>query len=266
MNQHVILPASNSLYYGSLANSLKDKLFFVDRIPGDVTVAVDFGCGDGRLLDAVSYELPQLTHLMGYDIAKDALALAQQRSPDILWTADIEAIKCKLNGLHHAGHKSVLILSSVIHEVLSAGGSWLTFWALVRELGCNYVVIRDMAVSLEAYTSKVDPVTEARLASAPELQDVLLFGTKEPGCFESRAEMLQALLKFGYDADLEKELSENYFPITAEQYLNFTMVGSGYSVRHYEHYSLKHHRDRWSEMFGVKVCDPTHIKLILKRN
>lgn len=266
MNQHVLLPANTSLYYGRMAHSLKDKLFFVDRLPGDISVAVDFGCGDGKLLDAVSYELPQLRHLIGYDLATDALALAKQRSPDVFWTPSIAHVRLKLDALHKAGHKSVLILSSVIHEVLSSGTSWAAFWETVRSLGCDYVVIRDMAVSVEAFTTKVDPETESRLSAAPELQDIMLFGTKEPGTFESRAEMLQALLKFGYEADLEKELAENYFAVTAEMYLNLTMVGSGYSVRHYDHHSLKFNRDRWSELFGVKVCDPTHIKIILKRN
>lgn len=270
MNTHTVvrLPSNVETYYSRMGSSMRDKLFFLERIPQDVTVFADFGCGDGELLSYVGFERKgPNTILLGYDRSADALELARHKNPDGLWTPSYEYFKARLDSYHRVGRKSCLILSSVVHEVLTQIGptGWFRFWSMIRSLGCTYIAIRDMAVELDTMTQPVDGTIMSTLAANPLMSQVLLYGVQEPGIFASRADMLQGLLKYRYEDDLHKELDENYFPLSSEQWLNLTNIGSGYAVRHFDHYSLPFNRAKWFQDFGLNIPDATHIKLILKR-
>jgi hypothetical protein len=94
----------------------------------------------------------------------------------------------------------------------------------------------------------------------------LSFGVVKPGVFSSRAEFLEGLLKADYRDNWENEYAERYFPLTSEQWLNFTTVGSGYKLRHFEHYPLPALQQKWLDRYGIFVADPTHIKMLLQKD
>lgn len=242
-------------YYYELWKSLEDKMWFLERLPKDVSVIADFGCGDGYLLlncSARGY------HTVGYDKNPEPLAGTAFTNHLAIFAAQIAAHR-------RAGRKVCLVLSSVIHEVLSVDRKpWALFWRQVRALGCDYVAIRDMAVEVDLKTTPVESDLELLLLRSSKLTHWLLYGASTVGTFSNRAEMLQALLKYPY-ADTAREYAEDYFALSAEQYLNLTTIGSGYSLRHFEHYSMPYHVERWKKDFGVTIMDPTHIKLLLKR-
>jgi len=265
MNVHnvVRLPTDVSKYYRRMESSMPDKLFFVERLPHDVTVFADFGCGDGSLLDFVILERPTCRAAIGYDISKDALRRASAKNPDGFWTPSFAAFGARIDRWKREGHKVCLVLSSVVHEVLASPAGFIAFWRMLRALECDYIAIRDMACEIDAFSSPA--VDQDRLLESGLMRDVVLYGTGGNFAFQNRAEMLQALLKYRYEDDIHKELAENYFPLSAEQWLNATTIGSGYQLMHFDHYSLPFNRERWFDDFGVNVPDPTHIKILLKR-
>lgn len=239
-NLAVIPPADTEEYYRRMGSSLEEKLFFLDRIPQDVAVFGDYGCGPektilratvlrrgGCILAALGYEpFAETSDRFPYSIHKT-------------WSTWAE----RFTTWGRRG-KSCLILSSVVHEVLSQGHTFKDWWSKeIAPLKADYIVIRDMACDHEA---KAQP--------APE------WATEK-----TRADWLQAMLKYRYTDDIQKEQAEDYFALTAQQWHNYCTIGTGYELVYFDHHSLPYWREQWKKDFDLDIPDPTHIKIILKR-
>lgn len=245
-------PTSYAAYCKSMRAALGEKLFFLDKLPEDVTVVADFGCADGALLKAAQLNRPSVEALIGYDHDKLMLAMAEDLSGQEL-TDSYGMFAARLHRHHRMGRKSVLVLSSVIHEVVSQGVPWPLLWKATADLGCDYIAIRDMAVSDDQ--KKVGPPNHV---SVLELRATFSIGTM--------SDYLQAMLKARYPENAKREAEEDYFPVTTEQMLNTCTVGSGYKLRHFEHASLPYVVNEWLNTRGVDLThEPTHIKMLLKR-
>lgn len=268
-----VTPENLTAYTERLRDSMADKLFFIERIPSDVTVFADFGCADGALLREVHLhrrDWPQGFKgvYIGYDHNPTMIAKAKQSRAvgNFEYTADYHMFAARLNRHHRQGKKSCLILSSVVHEVLSQRpGDFLTFWHLLKHLGCEYIAVRDMAVGADALARGPGVEDAEAVYRDPNMAHFLSLGVEKPGTFSNRAEFLEGLLKADYRDNWQNEYAERYFPLTAEQWLNYTTVGSGYKLRHFEHSALPYLQHHWAERYGVFVPDPTHIKLILQK-
>lgn len=241
---------------------MPDKLFFLSKVPEDVSVFADFGCADGRLLATVREN--RLCDVIGYDHNPGSIEAALAATPSGYWTPHLALFAAQLNAYHKQGKKSCLILSSVVHEVLSAGTSFHSFWKTIRSLGCDYIAIRDMAVEGDLHDTPVAPPVELAMLRSDKLTHWLLYGVRNPGSLSSKAEMIEGLLKYDYE-DTTKEYAETYLALTSEQWINLVSIGSGYQLRHFEHYSMPYHRERWWKDFGVTIMDPTHVNIMLKK-
>lgn len=273
MNQPCASPADIAAYNNRLRHSMADKLFFVDRIPHDVTVFADFGCADGHLLREVHMERREWPGgwdgvYIGYDHnpAMVVAAKARRTMGRFEFTDSYPMFAARVERYHHEGRKVCLVLSSVVHEVLSQRpDEFVPFWHLLKRLGCEYIAIRDMAVEADAFRQSPGEDAEAAYRD-PHVAHFLTYGVEEPGSFKHRAEFLEGLLKADYRDNWENEYAERYFPLTSEQWLNFTTVGSGYRLRHFEHTPLPFLQQKWKERYGIHVPDPTHIKMILQKD
>lgn len=253
------LPAS---YFERLGSSLEEKIFFLSRIPSEVTVFADFGCGDGRLLAEVETRR-KTDALLGYDHHPSAFETCYGKTTQ--FTNSLPLFVMRLEAQRRAGHKICLILSSVVHEVLSQGTSWFKFWKLIREFNPDYIAIRDMACSIDATVKGPRSNMAMQLEGDDRMAASLLYNTAETGMFTTQAEVLEALLKYHYTENMQQELDESYFPLAAEQWFNLTNVGSGYQISYFDHHSVQWHRENWKRDFGLDIEDPTHIKIILKK-
>lgn len=250
-------------YNERMHSSLDDKLFFLDKLPDDVSVFADFGCADGALLRAIGQERAAI--LIGYDTNTSSIEAALARAPHTgFWTPHMALFAAQLDALHRQGKKSCLIISSVVHEVLSSGTSWHAFWKTIRALGCHHIAIRDMAVEAELHDTNVEPGIELALLRSDKLTHWLLYGVTNPGSFRSKAEMIEGLLKYQYE-NTAVEYAETYLSLTAEQWHNLVSIASGYQLRHFDHYSMPYHVRRWEQDFGVTIKEPTHINIMLKK-
>jgi hypothetical protein len=268
-------------YRKGLRHSLADKMFFVERVPAEVTVFAEFGCATGDVLREVHLhrrEWPQGWghHYIGYDhhVGMIELAKHQRSIGNFEFTSDYSMFAARLARHHRKGLKSCLILSSVVHEVLSQDpGSFMSFWKLVGSLGCEFIAIRDMGVEASAYhAGSVDDADVRRALMSPAAEPLRLWvihSAMSPGGFSSRAEFLEALLKCEHHGspNWEHALEETFLTLSAEQWLNYTTIGTGYKLRHFEHTPLLALQNKWRDRYdGLYVPDPTHVKLLLQRS
>lgn len=240
MNAPFPPPANYKTYNEKLRATLDEKLFFLTRIPSDVRVFVDFGCAGGALL-AELRRRNRTVAVCGYDIDDGQLAVSRNHlssqcmESEYLLTSKWSAVERFVKTYSQAGHRVCLVLSSVIHEMCKDASEYSALLDLVRKTGVDFVAIRDMA--LTSSTS------------------------------EESNQHIQALLKLPYQgtSDFDKECKENYLPLTFEEYLNVSTIGSGFKLRHIDHTPLRWLQNYWVSNCGIHVTDPTHIKMLLQR-
>jgi SAM-dependent methyltransferase len=134
--KHVANPANIALYNERMGHALADKMFFVERVPAEVTVFADFGCADGRLLREIHLqrrEWPQGWghHYIGFDHNAGMIELAKRTRSigNYEFTADFAMFAARIDRHHRKGLKVCLVLSSVVHEVMSQQpGEFIPFW------------------------------------------------------------------------------------------------------------------------------------------
>ena len=255
-----------SVYNSSMKKSLLDKIFFMDKI--DAQIFVDYGCADGTLIKFLHLLFPEFEYY-GFDISEDMIALAQKQNPDLSdhFSSNWKDIKNRVMLGMASGKKSVLILSSIIHEVYSYGTAsdvsvfWERVFGKFISEDFNYVVLRDMMPSktCERRSDINDIVKISKKADRKQLYDFEMFW----GSIENNKNLIHYFLKYRYFDNWEREVKENYIPISREQF--FLNIPDYYDVVFHEHFILPFLKGKVMEDFGIELKDNTHLKLILKR-
>ena len=83
------------------------------------------------------------------------------------------------------------------------------------------------------------------------------------GKISTQRDLVHYLLKYKYTENWEREVRENYVPITLEQLLE--IIPEGYEVTYLNHFTLPYTAWQIKSDFGIELTTPTHIKLILRR-
>jgi hypothetical protein len=249
-------------YLSRMNASIIDKIFFLDKIEGDVLV--DFGCADGSLLKTISVLFPHYK-MFGYDIDSEMICNAQKENTmNIVFTSDwSQLVENITHARYTSGNKTTLILNSVIHEVYSYGSKTQIdeFWKRVWDTGFDYVVIRDMCVS-RTTSRPSDPLSVTRIR---QLFDSRMLGEWESiwGNLNENWSLVHFLLTYQYTDNWERESRENYLPVNYEDMLG--SIPYNYVPIFAEHYTLPYLRRKVMKDFGIQLQDRTHLKLILER-
>lgn len=249
-----------NIYTANMQKSMQDKLFFINKIDtSSITDFVDFGCADGTLLKFLKDKLPDV-HLVGYDNDRAMLTIAQQNNKDAVFLSDFSECVSKITP-----QTSILNLSSVLHEVYSYSSisEVLQFWKQIFAANFKYIVIRDFC-----YDSSIFRETEKS-----DLQKVMKYGdVTQVKSFENfhgslswNKNLVHFLLKYRYIENWDREVRENYFPISLEALLDI-IKKSEYEIVYSNHYTLPFTKDIVKKDFGIDIKDHTHIQLILKHN
>ena len=241
-------------YSEKMRKTLTDKIFFVDKI--DAEVFVDFGCADGALLDYLSNLFPEYEYI-GYDYSPEMIEVAKTTSSVPFFTTNWAGVDARLQG-----KKSVLILSSVIHEVYSYSNEkeQEVFWNRVWDTGFDYVVIRDM-MPCKAVVRQSDPLAVARIRQVFPGKKITEWESQW-GDLNGQWSLLHFLLTYQYEENWDRELKENYFPIYVETLLS--IIPRKYVPIYIDHFTLPWIKKCVKRDFGFDVQDPTHLKLILE--
>ena len=255
-------PISNyDQYIAGMNTTMSDKLFFANSINYDVIV--DFGCADGTFLQSLSRMNPNIK-IIGYDLDPTMLEIAKKKLPkNALLTDDWNVATSALTGYKN----SLLNLSSVIHEVYSysTGNKVKYFWDnQVFGGDFKYITIRDMIPSVELTRNEMtnfkDDVRKVRQKA--DKSYLLSFEDKWGSINTSYRNFIHYLLKYKYTDNWDREVNENYLPVTLETIK--TKIPTDYKIVMEEDFVLPFLKQQVKKDFGVELTHSTHTKLIIR--
>lgn len=250
-------------YVEGMQKSLDDKLFFVDKL--DFDVIVDFGCANGAFLSKVKKMKPNVK-IIGYDLDETMLskARAELTSEDILtsnWDEVIREIQ---------GYSSPLLnLSSVIHEVYSYSHPSVvkSFWEnQVFGGDFKWITIRDMIPSCkidkdEIFSFRKDVQNVRKRANKFYLES---FEKRWGTINDNYRTFCHFLLKYRYIDNWEREVKENYLPVSLETLKK--KIPSNYTIQYEQDFIVPFIQENVGKAFNVKIKHSTHVKMIIKQN
>ena len=129
--------ANMNAYNDGMRKSMLDKIWFLDKIDGDIDTVYDYGCADGSLLRMVSEICPNMK-LDGYDISQEMIDIAKKNVSN----AELLSTNPKMNL-----HNTVLNASSVFHEIHAYSPDIEWDYQNIFNSGATYIAIRDMFYS-----------------------------------------------------------------------------------------------------------------------
>lgn len=242
-------------YVAGMKKSIKDKLFFEGLIDNDVDTFVDFGCADGQILAQIAADFPEWK-LYGVDADEDMI----RRASSVCNKAKFVKSLSLINEISE--DKTILNLSSVIHEIYSymKPDNIKALWDEIFRRGFRYISIRDLMIgsSVNSESDINDIRKVVRKGDYKQLLDFVNYW----GDLRSKRSLIHFLMKYRYKANWDREVKENYFPITVEQFLN--LIPDSYEIVYFNHYILPFTKDVIKRDFGINLCDNTHVKILLK--
>lgn len=257
-------PISNlSKYLDDMNKGFVDKIFFVNILK-NIDVIVDFGSADGQMLKFLSDIKPELK-LIGYDIDENMIKESKKKYPNFVFTDRWEDVIRILDTNEYRNLSKAQLLSSVIHEIYSySGGKNIKkFW---KEQAFNdrflYVIIRDMIPSIE--TEKINMKDEDINKIREKSNSIHLKEFEDHwGPIDTNFRtLLHWLLKYRYTDNWDRELKENYLPISLE-YLK-KKIPENWSIIHEDHYVYEYIKKQVKQDFDVSIDGYTHLKMIIK--
>lgn len=245
-----------NVYSNGMKKSVQDKLFFKNLIQ-DIRGIVDFGCADGQLLKQIHEDFPKWD-LIGIDADKQMLNMAKEICKNAKY---IYANKIPLELSKNAGNM-LLNLSSVLHEIYSYSKpeEITAFWNSLFSCGFRYIAIRDFMLSSSAFR-EADIQDIRRVMNKTD--HYLEAFTKVWGEIQKQNNLLHYLMKYRYRVNWEREVLENYFPMTVEELLSMIPTHL-YKVSYFRHYVLPFTKHQVAHDFGIEIKDNTHIQILLE--
>lgn len=250
-------------YNTAMQKTLLDKIWFLDKIDNSIKYIFDFGCADGSLTSFINDMFPNHFEFFLIDNNPEMLKIAN----DNLQSSNSPITFHCCNSIEEAIaqcddiRKSVLVLNSVIHEILSYCDyeEQRKLFETFFQNNFGYVAIRDMHL----FT-----LPDFELCSSSTLHHTMyedfVANFEHSQVIGKNTLQLEFLLKTDYYSNWEREKKERYL-------WNWVVLVLGYSMGIYEieyeqDFSLPYHRRKWYKKFGVSQTKKikTHKKLLLK--
>lgn len=251
-----MMPINNmEVYNAGMRKSMLDKIWWIDKIDDSVDSVMDYGCADGTLLSMV-YDMNPGLALFGYDFNSDMIDLASDNVETGCFATDFDV----LNRLIPEKNKCVLIASSVFHEIENYSENVTEEYNRIFNTGYKYIAIRDMFISEKSFKIS-DKLTVAKVRQQFDYDKIQEF-ERYIGPIDYNQNLLQFFLTYRYKENWNREVRENYFPHTIEEFLS--KIPDHYEVVYFEHYVLPFVKEQVQKDFNVQLVDFTHGKILLK--
>lgn len=260
-------------YLNRMSKSLEDKLFFLPHVK-DATVFLDYGCADGELLEAIHKEYPEAL-LYGYDQSLPMINIARQRHiPNAQFTKDVYSVLEDICFLaDNRGHKTCLILSSVLHEICSSHSTMEVdkFWNQLFGMNFDYICIRDMGMSVDEFWTPMSEENVQKVIEnlSPNIVNSFVKSLRKTGNtrhdIKPKGIFYELLLKYPYQDNWERELKEKYIWYLDYVVNRFYDKDEEYSLIHFEHYLLPYIKEKVKADLDIDINDPTHYQIVAKR-
>lgn len=252
-------------YNASMAKSLIDKIFFMDKLDESVTAIFDYGCADGTLIHFLAPIFPDM-FFIGYDASKEMIDCAKEKNASVsnaIFFHDLDDFYEWVDAHKFSFSKAAINLSSLIHEVYSYGTarSIDEFWSFVNRTGFEYVIIRDMGLDASAHRASLkEDVLKVRTG-----YDASLLSEFEGfhGSIHDNYNLIHFLMKYRYKENWEREVRENYLPLSVEDMASH--IDRRYELLYFDHYVLPFLSNVVKRDFDIVIKDYTHVKFIYRR-
>lgn len=243
-------------YTLGMQKSLDDKLFFMNMVD-DMDTVLDYGCADGSLLREIDKRIKGC-NLIGYDIDDTMISKAKENVPDCVFDESFCSCKNFVQG------KTLLNLSGVIHEVYSYSTQKEIelFWHRVFNSGFEYIAIRDFCIG-KISVRRTTENDYKKIFENGNMKNIVDYEYIW-GSVEENKNMLHYLMKYRYKSNWDREVRENYFPITLEELLS-KIPTSEYEIIYFNHYILPFTKEVVKGDFDIDITDNTHLQLLLRK-
>ena len=269
-------------YTSEMEKGMKDKLFFLNFLHKGSFNFLDYGCANGKTLEAISLarnpkkERDNFDTFFGYDNSEEMIRLAR-----LQWQGNSNKVKFESDWSKIPGSgQTVLILSSVLHEIYSykSQEEIELFWKQIFDANPQYIVIRDMCwsrdmdrkmtddvyVPLYNYEMNYHFISNFAKNSTVEKWQIDEFEDKW-GPITNVKTFLHLLLKYRYVVNWERELRENYFALEDVELFK-RIQNPMYNIIYMERFQLPTIEKFTKIKYGDNnINDNTHVKIILKR-
>lgn len=252
-------------YNLAMSKSMIDKMFFMDKIDESVTTVFDFGCANAVLIGTLARLFPDMTYV-GYDLDEEMIRQARERCREygnVFLFSSLDDFHAWARDRKLDFRKTALNLSSLIHEVYSYGTpeSIEDFWRFVTDSGFGYLVIRDMCLDRSAHRPALkEDVIKVR--SSYDLGMIAQFEALHGSITDNR-NLIHFLLKYRYTDNWEREVHENYLPVSVEDVMGRIAGGKEkYRLIYFDHYILPFLARSVKRDFDIVLKDYTHVKFI----
>ncbi len=244
--------SNEHVYLERLSKPLKEKLKIYRFIPENARNVLDVGCADGAVTQALANLFPNIKFL-GIDLNEHFIEKAKAGGKNL---KNLSFEKVYLRELLAREQKyDAVIFCSVLHEFYTYGegiSSVLKALADAHELlnEGGDIIIRDMI--LHEYTKKADFECELMSSTIYAKKDLVKYYTdfeKIHGKLDTHYKVNHFLLKYFYTENWEREVLENYLPVTFEQYEKiFELLGM--NTQEKQSYLIEYLKNKWIEDFN----------------
>lgn len=158
-------------------------------------------------------------------------------------------------------------LSSVIHEVYSYshGSIVKKFWE--QQIFSNkfkYIIIRDMIPSVDMGKSESFKNDVRKIKLKSDKFCLNSFENKWGKISDNYRTLTHFLLKYKFIDNWEREVNENYLPISLETLKN--KIPKNYSIIYENSFILPYLKEQVMKDFNIDLIHTTHTKMIIKNN
>ena len=247
-------------YIERMKASMKEKLFFIDKIDLNNKIVVDFGCAEGALLQELDHIELENTTFIGVENNVEFFSNITTCNKNYHLFYNLTEVEQKIRewrSLKNDDREVVLICSSVLHELTNG------YFKRVANFACgmaDYVVIRDMYWD-NRFSGDVEAVYSKVIKECGNDRALLLADLIEKRGSLSPEVMAEFLLKYRYEANWETEVLENYFSVPWN-HIELLWAFQPIYDRKYINSFIK---NDLHETFNIDLTWPTHRTMILKR-
>jgi hypothetical protein len=134
------------------------------------------------------------------------------------------------------------------------------FWATVFALA-DIVVIRDMIFE-QSMDRASNPNDVKKIRSKSDRRYLQDYESIE-GSIKNNKNLIHYLMKYRYKDNWEREVRENYFPLSRER-LDM-LIPDNFMIRYETMFALPYTQRVVERDFGIEIKDNTHLKMILEK-
>ena len=263
---------NNELYVFRMEKSFADKAWFTSIMPKSINTIIDFWCANWAFISFLQKDFPNYSYIW-IDNNYTFFNEAQKRWFHIFWTIT-DLIENSYNkNIKYDPKSTLLILNSVLHEVYSYANP-LKFRDEIELLKPKYIAIRDMCAWWQTDTEKMFNIIQKNIKWNNTKEKNYSEFVKHRWSLKDRDTLIHYLLKKDYQENRNREVSENYLPLSKNWYEEILKI-NWYNIKTSTPYLLEFLRNKWINDYKWKWEKEieqliwgllTHIKIFAERN